>query len=264
METLSKQELGKRLVQIRKSKGYSQEALAKVLDMSRPSLAQIELGNRNIDIFEIHKMASVLGFSIDELINTNESILSEPEMTYATVKKTDTIRNNIPVFNQVKYINTFLYLIEKTAGLPNICEKGLFGRLYLADYNYYEIYESHMSSSKYIKRSNFPLPEGIDKIIQQLIKNDYLIRVKTKNGKAIFNRIIPLVQSDLTELKASEKDVIDHVLFQTSNWSLSSLEQYIQDDMPIKISKENEMIDYELALYRESPYSVRNYESENI
>jgi transcriptional regulator with XRE-family HTH domain len=264
METLSKQELGKRLVQIRKSKGYSQEALAKVLDMSRPSLAQIELGNRNIDIFEIHKMASVLGFSIDELINTNESILSEPEMTYATVKKTDTIRNNIPVFNQVKYINTFLYLIEKTAGLPNICEKGLFGRLYLADYNYYEIYESHMSSSKYIKRSNFPLPEGIDKIIQQLIKNDYLIRVKTKNGKAIFNRIIPLVQSDLTELKASEKDVIDHVLFQTSNWSLSSIEQYIQDDMPIKISKENEMIDYELALYRESPYSVRNYESENI
>ena len=108
METLSKQDLGKRLVQIRKSKGYSQEALAKELDMSRPSLAQIELGNRNIDIFEIHKMASVLGFSIDELINTNETILSEPEMTYATVKKTDTIRNNITVFNQVKFINTFL------------------------------------------------------------------------------------------------------------------------------------------------------------
>jgi hypothetical protein len=32
--------------------------------------------------------------------------------------------------------------------------------------------------------------------------------------------------------------------------------------MPIKISKENEMIDYEFALYREAPYSVRNYESD--
>lgn len=264
METLSKLELAKKLVQIRKSKGYSQEALAKVLDMSRPSLAQIELGNRNIDIFEIHKMASVLGFSIDELINTSESILSEPEMTYASVKRTVTIRNNIPVFNQVKFINTFLYLIEKTAGLPNICEKGLFGRLYLADYNYYEIYESHMSSSKYIKRSNFPLPEGIETIIQQLIVNEYVVRVKIKHGKKIANRIIPLVQSDLTELRASEKEVIDQVLIQTSNWSISNLELYIQDDMPIKISKENETIDYELALYRESPYSVRNYESENI
>jgi hypothetical protein len=34
--------------------------------------------------------------------------------------------------------------------------------------------------------------------------------------------------------------------------------------MPIKISKENEMIDYEFALYREAPYSVRNYESDMI
>ena len=90
--------------------------------------------------------------------------------------------------------------------MPNICEKGLFGRLYLADYNYYEIYESHMSSSKYIKRSNFPLPEGIETIIQQLIVNEYVVRVKIKHGKKIANRIIPLVQSDLTELRASEKD----------------------------------------------------------
>ena len=94
-----------------------------------------------------------------------------------------------------------------------------------------------------------------------LIKNEYLIRVKTKYGKHVSNRIIPLVQSDLAELKASEKDIIDHVLFQTSNWSLSHLESYLQDDMPIKISKENEMIDYEFALYREAPYSVRNYKS---
>ena len=72
------------------------------------------------------------------------------------------------------------------------------------------------------------------------IENEFLIRVKTKHGKHVSNRIIPLVQSDLTELKASEKEMIDQVLTQTSNWSLSSIEQYLQDDMPIKISKENE------------------------
>ena len=260
METLSKHELAKKLVQIRKSKGYSQDELAKVLEISRPSLAQIELGNRSIDIFEIQKMASILGFSIDELVNANLTLLSEPEMLYSSIKKPDAVRNNIPAFNQVKFINTFLYLIEKTAGMPNICEKGILGRLYLVDFKYYELYETHLSSIKYFKRSNFPLPDAIDKIIQQLIKNEYLIRVKTKYGKHVSNRIIPLVQSDLTELKASEKDVIDHVLFQTSNWSLSHLESYLQDDMPIKISKENEMIDYEFALYREAPYSVRNYE----
>ena len=98
-------------------------------------------------------------------------------------------RKNIPSYSSHKFINTFLYLIEKTAGLPNICEKGLFGRLYLVDYNYYEIYESHLSSSKYFKRSNYPLPDGIDKIIQQLIENEYLVRVKIK-----LQRLIPPVR----------------------------------------------------------------------
>jgi hypothetical protein len=170
-------------------------------------------------------------------------------------------RNNIPSYSSNKFINTFLYLIEKTAGMPNICEKGLLGRLYLSDYNYYEINETHMSSSKYIKRSNFPFPEGIDKILLELFKNETILRVRTKYRKQIANRIIPLVKSDLTELKASEKEVVDQVLTQTSSWSLSQIESYLKDDMPIKISKENEMIDYEFALYREAPYSVRNYES---
>ena len=170
-------------------------------------------------------------------------------------------RNNIPSYSSNKFINTFLYLIEKTAGMPNICEKGLLGRLYLSDYNYYEINETHMSSSKYIKRSNFPFPEGIDTILQELIKNENILRVRTKYRKQISNRIIPLVKSDLTELKASEKEVIDQVLTQTSSWSLSQIESYLQDDMPIKVSKDNEMIDYELVLYREMPYAVRNYES---
>lgn len=172
-------------------------------------------------------------------------------------------RKNIPSYSSNKFINTFLYLIEKTAGLPNICEKGLLGRLYLSDYNYYEINETHMSTSKYIKRSNFPFPEGIDKTLQELFKNENIVRVRTKYRKQIANRIIPLVKSDLTELKASEKEVIDQVLTQTSSWSLSHIESYLQNDMPIKISKENELIDYELALYRESPYSVRNYESKS-
>ena len=170
-------------------------------------------------------------------------------------------RKNIPSYSSNKFINTFLYLIEKTAGLPNICEKGLFGRLYLADYNYYEIYETHMSSSKYIKRSNFPFPEGVDKILQELLKNENILRVRTKYRKQIANRIIPIVKSDLAQLKASEKEVIDQVLSQTSSWSLSQIESYLKDDMPIKVSKDNKMIDYELVLYREMPYSVRNYES---
>jgi transcriptional regulator with XRE-family HTH domain len=48
METITQKELGNRIAELRKIKGYSRDELAKLIDISRPSLTQIELGNRNI------------------------------------------------------------------------------------------------------------------------------------------------------------------------------------------------------------------------
>ncbi|MBK8702597.1 MAG: helix-turn-helix transcriptional regulator [Saprospiraceae bacterium] len=59
----SQQQIGRRIMQLRKAKGLSQEELAKSIGMSRPSLAQIELGNRGIDVLELRKLALVLAFS---------------------------------------------------------------------------------------------------------------------------------------------------------------------------------------------------------
>ena len=51
----TQKELGQRLTQLRKRKGLSQEELAARVLLSRPSLAQIELGNRGINIQEFQK-----------------------------------------------------------------------------------------------------------------------------------------------------------------------------------------------------------------
>ena len=63
---LSQKQVGERLTELRKIKGMSQETLAKSVKISRPSLAQIELGNRGVDILEMQKISLVLGFSIDD------------------------------------------------------------------------------------------------------------------------------------------------------------------------------------------------------
>jgi transcriptional regulator with XRE-family HTH domain len=44
------------LEQIRKRRGLSQDELEKNVKISRSSLAQIELGNRGVDIFELQKL----------------------------------------------------------------------------------------------------------------------------------------------------------------------------------------------------------------
>ena len=52
---LSQKQIGQRIAELRRTKGLSQEDLAKKIGISRPSLAQIELGNRSVDILELQK-----------------------------------------------------------------------------------------------------------------------------------------------------------------------------------------------------------------
>jgi regulation of enolase protein 1 (concanavalin A-like superfamily) len=44
-----------------------------------------------------------------------------------------------------------------------------------------------------------------------------------------------------------------------SDWSATAISQYSHNDMPWRATKEGEEINYELAFYREIPYTVRNY-----
>ena len=62
--------------------------------------------------------------------------------------------------------------------------------------------------------------------------------------------------------KAIEKDVIDRVIDQMGDWSATMISEYSHKDMPWLASKEGEEINYNLAFYRENPYSVRVYNEE--
>jgi transcriptional regulator with XRE-family HTH domain len=57
---LLQKQIGQRITELRKMKGLSQEDLAKSVKISRPSLAQIELGNRGVNVFELQRV--VFGF----------------------------------------------------------------------------------------------------------------------------------------------------------------------------------------------------------
>ena len=69
-----------------------------------------------------------------------------------------------------------------------------------------------------------------------------------------------MLKADLSNFKASEKEVIDRVIEQMSDWSASAISDYSHKDIPWLATKEGEEINYELAFYREAPFSVRNYD----
>ena len=259
---LSQKQIGQRITELRKMKGLSQEDLAKSVKISRPSLAQIELGNRTVDVLELQKLSMVLGFSLDDFVSKDFSVSQDVQGKAETkAKKTDE-RISVPTLQVNKFKNVLLYILERCAGKPNVGETVLYKLLYFSDFNYYELYEEHLTGAKYRKLPYGPVPQKLDTMIGQMMDKGQIQRIKTEYYDKIQTRYIPLIKADLTTLKASEKEVIDRVIQQMSDWSAAAISNYSHKDMPWLASKEGEEINYELAFYRDAPFSVRNYGDE--
>lgn len=259
---LSQKQIGQRISELRKMKGLSQEDLAKSVKISRPSLAQIELGNRSVDIIELQKLSLVLEFSLDDFMSKDFSLRQDVDVKEEIKAKKQEERISVPTLQANKFKNVLLYILERCAGKPNVGETVLYKLLYFSDFNHYESYEEHLTGAKYRKLPYGPVPQQLDTIISQMIEKGQLQRVKTEYHGYPQTRYLPLEKADLTELKASEKETIDRVIEQMSDWSAAAISNYSHKDIPWLASKEGEELNYELAFYRDAPYSVRNYGDE--
>jgi transcriptional regulator with XRE-family HTH domain len=259
---LSQKQVGQRIAELRKLKGRSQEDLAKSVGISRSSLAQIELGNRSMDVLELQKISQVLGFSLDDFMSDDFSPIQELGAEGESEPEKAQERISVPTLQVNKFRNVLLYILERCAGKPNVGETVLYKLLYFSDFNHYELHEEHLTGASYRKLPYGPVPQKLDTILHQMMDDGQLQRVKTVYHGYPQTRYLPLVKADLTELKASEKEVIDRVIEQMSDWSAAAISNYSHKDMPWLASKEGEEINYELAFYREAPFSVRNYGDE--
>jgi uncharacterized phage-associated protein len=212
-----------------------------------------------VDILELSELSKVLRFSLDDFMS--EDFTPNHDITIREEKKSikQEERISIPKLEVNKFMNVFLYMLERCAGKPNIGETVLYKLLYFSDFNYYEIYEEHLTGATYRKLQYGPVPQKFDAIIQQMIEKKQIQRVKTTYHGLPQTRYLPLEKADLTLLRASEKEVIDRVIEHMSDWSASAISTYSHNDMPWLASKVGEEISYELVFYREPPFSVRNY-----
>lgn len=257
---VTQKEIGERIASIRKAKGLSQEELSSKIAISRSAVTQVELGNRSLSAIELHALSIHLGFSIDEFLG--KGFNHKQSISLTKEENESTSRISIPDLKIDKFKNVLLYILEKCAGKPNVGETLVYKLLYFSDFNYYEIYEEHLSGAVYRKLPFGPVPKNVDMIINGMIDDGEIQRIKAKYHDYSQTRYIPLVNADLTQLKASEKVVIDKVIDQFSDWSATAISEYSHKDIPWMASKDGKEIDYELAFYREAPYSVRNYKEE--
>lgn len=71
------QRLAQLLVEKRKAAGLTQGDVAKVLGRHQPFVANIENGERRVDIVELLDLASIIGFDVEEIINDLQRLPSD-------------------------------------------------------------------------------------------------------------------------------------------------------------------------------------------
>ncbi len=257
------QEIASRLKELRGKKGFSQEDVAKALNISRTAVSQIENDERSVSGLELATFSRIFEVSTDYLLGLE----SEPEVVFVKEAKQapkQAMRISVPRIQLEKFKQVLLYVLERCAGKPNIGETVLHKLLYFIDFNYYEMYEQQLTGATYIKNKYGPTPVEFIKIIEKMKDSQEIRIIKDKYYGYPQKRYLPLRKADLTKLKASEKEIIDQVINQLSDKTATEISEYSHEDVPWKATKNREAIDYELVFYRMPGYAVRSYPDEHF
>lgn len=252
VDMITKQTLAERIKKFREDLGLSQEELASKLELLRPSISQIESGQRDISSLELAKLAKIFEISVDDLLSED---LEE--------KKRKISKKEFK-FSKDKFKQVLLYILDKCGAKANVGETVLYKLLYFSDFNFYELYEEPLTGEAYLKISYGPAPCDFKDIVQEMIQEGQIKKITTEYYGKPQKKYLPLVKADIDKWNwsAREQRVIDKVIERLSEMGATTISDFSHKDIPWEITKDKEIINYETVFYRTAPYSVRSYPEE--
>jgi transcriptional regulator with XRE-family HTH domain len=229
------------LQKTRKKYGLSQEALAGMLGISRPTLAKVESGERDLTQIEKEKLDKIV--ESFELENQDHAL-----------------RINIPQNNEAKFKQVLLYILEKVGAKPNVGLTVLYKLLYFIDFDYYEKYGKQLMGLTYFKNTHGPTPRHFSKIVNAMKKSGELEGVRSKYFAHEQKKFLPRIEPNMSSFNGDELEVMDDVLRRYSDKTGLQLSDISHRDMPWKATDMGKDIEYELAFYRHDEFSVGEYD----
>jgi len=254
--------LGLKLKSLRDSSGINQQELAKRLGTSRPTISQIENGERKISADELMKLSEIFNLSVDGLLDLEKPTIVRLLQDKEEKKVKTQIRINVPQKNLAKFKEILLYILDKVGSKSNVGETVIYKLLYFIDFNFYEKYEEQLIGATYRKNHYGPTPIEFKKIVDRMIENEDLVKVESNYFNYPQTKYLPLRKANLSQLKANEIAMIDHVLRKLSDMNATQISEYSHNDVPWLTTEDGKIIEYEAVFYRTAPYSVREYEND--
>ncbi|MEI8061598.1 MAG: type II toxin-antitoxin system antitoxin SocA domain-containing protein [Candidatus Berkelbacteria bacterium] len=240
-------------------KNITQEKLADIFCVSRPTAAKIIAGEKEMTISEVRKLAEVLGVSIEEVLGERETkeiilekCLSKPQEVVERI--------SIPAENVEKFKNVLLYITQKIGALPNIGQTVLYKILYFCDFDYYEKFEEQLIGARYIRNHYGPTPVEFAAVVKEMVNDGQIEEVKTKFFNKEQTKYIPVTSPDLSVLTGQELNHIDEEIERLSGKTAKELSDFSHKDVPWIVTPEGKEIPYETVFYRTPETSVRDYD----
>jgi len=240
----------------------SQSKLARILDLSRPTIIKILSGERELRISEADKLAMNLGISTTEIFGETAEV--EIILEKKSAKKNPKLKQRIsvPARNVEKFKNALLYITQKIGALPNVGQTVLYKILYFCDFDYYEKYEEQLIGATYIKNHFGPTPREFSAIVKEMIQEEKIEEITTKFFDKDQKKYIPVISPDLSVFSGQELQHIDEEIARLGHKTAKELSDFSHKDVPWISSVIGKEIPYEAVFYRTKETSVRTYEKD--
>jgi len=264
------------LFKLRESKNFSQDEMARLIAVSRPSYAAIEKEEKELTVSQVQKICDCFQVSFNDFIDGRVVPLAKVELkknnkeTQQKFKhkndknKKSYLRISVPKEKVQLFKEVLLYILGKVGAKPNVGQTVLYKLLYFIDFDYYELFEKQLIGAKYIKNHHGPTPVAFAKIIEKMKKNKDLEEVKVKYFNHTQTKYLPIRKADLSEISAQAIEHVNNVLKKLSDKTATQLSKLSHKDVPWITAQQGEVLDYEAVFYRTRETSVRADADNNL
>ena len=220
---------------LRERRGLSQQYMADVLGMSRPSYDKVEMGTKDLTVVEAQKLSEELGTSFD-IIFMN----SEPSIDYDKDRYKEIIRRFI------KYAGA--------DGDGRIPKTKLAKLLYLLDFSWYYDNLDSVSGLQYRRIAQGPVPDEFFRVIDEMYDAEEIdIKVRGKAMMISLNEELDPVNNNL--LSEAQDKRLREIAAQWKTANTQTIVDYTHSQLPWSYCGPSELIPYD-AIIQEDPDHV--------
>lgn len=223
-----------KIKELRTQKGFSQEQVAKVIGVSRPTYSAIEVGKQKLDLEEAQKLAKLFGIGVDEFLS-----------------------GNIPNIEKYKHM-ILSYLRMNLSKDGKVPKTKLAKLLYLADFAWFYEHMESMSGMQYRKMTYGPVPDTFFRALDELEEaGKIIVDHKNADGNDMF--LISESESNKNEkiktLSKEENSLMKKIAEKWKDKKTQEIVNFTHNQLPYFLCRKDELIPYGLII-QEDPGTI--------